>query len=108
MHCGFPWWHYVPELARTFQAHWRGAYSMEPTTLLPVISLLFLVSVEYGAWSLQGFLSGRGQLGSPRRSSSGQDTPMAESCWCLGGTRSWRLRVGRGRALGPRSGGIED
>jgi len=81
---------------------------MEPTTLLPVISLLLLVSVEYGGWSLQGFLSGRGQLGSSRSSSSGQDTPMAESCWCLGSTRSWRLRVWRGRALGPRSGGIED
>jgi hypothetical protein len=36
---------------------------MEPTTLLPVISLLLLVSVEYGGWSLQGFLTGRGQLG---------------------------------------------
>ena len=36
---------------------------MEPTTLLPVISLLLLVSVEYGGWSLLGFLSGRGQLG---------------------------------------------
>jgi hypothetical protein len=36
---------------------------METTTLLPVISLLFLVSVEYGGWSLLGFLTGRGQLG---------------------------------------------
>jgi hypothetical protein len=36
---------------------------MEPTTLLPVISLLALVSVEYGGWSLLGFLTGRGQLG---------------------------------------------
>jgi hypothetical protein len=36
---------------------------MEPTTLLPVISLLLLVSVEYGGWSLLGFLAGRGQLG---------------------------------------------
>jgi fucose 4-O-acetylase-like acetyltransferase len=36
---------------------------MEPTTLLPVISLLLLVSVEYGGWSLPGFLTGRGQLG---------------------------------------------
>jgi len=36
---------------------------MEPTTLLPVISLLLLVSVEYGGWSLLGFLTGRGQLG---------------------------------------------
>jgi hypothetical protein len=36
---------------------------MEPTTLLPVISLLSLVSVEYGGWSLLGFLTGRGQLG---------------------------------------------
>jgi hypothetical protein len=36
---------------------------MEPTTLLPVISLLLLVSVEYGGWSLLGFLTGCGQLG---------------------------------------------
>jgi hypothetical protein len=36
---------------------------MEPTTLLPFISLLLLVSVEYGGWSLVGFLTGRGQLG---------------------------------------------
>jgi fucose 4-O-acetylase-like acetyltransferase len=36
---------------------------MEPTTPLPVISLLLLVSVEYGGWSLLGFLTGRGQLG---------------------------------------------
>ena len=36
---------------------------MEPTTLLPVISLLLLVSVEYGGWSLLGFLTARGQLG---------------------------------------------
>jgi hypothetical protein len=36
---------------------------MEPTTLLPVISLLSLVGVEYGGWALLGFLTGRGQLG---------------------------------------------
>jgi fucose 4-O-acetylase-like acetyltransferase len=36
---------------------------MAPTTLLPVTSLLLLVSVEYGGWSLLGFLTGRGQLG---------------------------------------------
>ena len=36
---------------------------MEPTTLLPVISLLLLVSVEYGGWALLGFLTGRGRLG---------------------------------------------
>ena len=35
---------------------------MEPTTVLPVISLLSLVSVEYGGWALLGFLTGRGQL----------------------------------------------
>jgi hypothetical protein len=39
---------------------------MAPTTLLPVISLLLLVSVEYGGWSLLGFLTGRGQLGEVR------------------------------------------
>jgi heme/copper-type cytochrome/quinol oxidase subunit 4 len=36
---------------------------MEPTTVLPVIVLLSLVSVEYGGWALLGFLTGRGQLG---------------------------------------------
>ena len=40
---------------------------MAPTTLLPVISLLLLVSVEYGGWSLLGFLTGRGQLGEFRK-----------------------------------------
>ena len=36
---------------------------MEPTTLVPIVSLLSLVSVAYGGWSLLGFLTGRGQLG---------------------------------------------
>jgi hypothetical protein len=36
---------------------------MESTTVLPVISLLSLISVEYGGRSLLGFLTGRGQLG---------------------------------------------
>jgi heme/copper-type cytochrome/quinol oxidase subunit 4 len=36
---------------------------VEPTTVLPVIVLLSLVSVEYGGWALLGFLTGRGQLG---------------------------------------------
>ena len=36
---------------------------MGPTTLLPLISLLALVSVEYGGWALLGFLTGRGGLG---------------------------------------------
>ena len=36
---------------------------MEPTNVLPIISLLSLVSVEYGGWALLGFLTGRGNLG---------------------------------------------
>jgi hypothetical protein len=36
---------------------------MEPTTVLPIIALLSLVSVEYGGWALLGFLTGRGNLG---------------------------------------------
>jgi hypothetical protein len=36
---------------------------MEPTTVLPVVSVLSLVGVEYGGWALLGFLTGRGQLG---------------------------------------------
>jgi hypothetical protein len=36
---------------------------MEPTSLLPIIVVLALVSVEYGGWALLGFLTGRGNLG---------------------------------------------
>jgi hypothetical protein len=36
---------------------------MQPTRILPAISVLSLVSVEYGGWALLGFLTGRGQLG---------------------------------------------
>ena len=36
---------------------------MQPTRVLPVVSVLSLVSVEYGGWALLGFLTGRGQLG---------------------------------------------
>ena len=36
---------------------------MKPTTLLPVITVLSLISVEYGGWALLGFLTGRGRLG---------------------------------------------
>jgi hypothetical protein len=53
---------------------------MEPTTLLPVISLLLLVSVEYGGWSLLGFLTAGGQLGEFRGSSTVQGTPTPECC----------------------------
>ena len=36
---------------------------MEPTTLLPIVAVLSLVSVEYGGWALLGYLTGRGRLG---------------------------------------------
>src|ERR671917_2217686 len=36
---------------------------MQPTRILPAVSLLSLISVEYGGWALLGFLTGRGQLG---------------------------------------------
>lgn len=37
---------------------------MEPTTVLPAISLLSLVTVEYGGWALLGFVTKRkGTLG---------------------------------------------
>ncbi len=36
---------------------------MQPTRVLPAVSVLSLVSVEYGGWALLGFLTGRGQLG---------------------------------------------
>jgi hypothetical protein len=36
---------------------------LQPTRVLPVVSVLSLVSVEYGGWALLGFLTGRSQLG---------------------------------------------
>jgi len=36
---------------------------MEPTTLLPIIAVLSLVSVEYGGWALLGFIAGRENIG---------------------------------------------
>jgi|SRR5215203_5357422 len=55
---------------------------MEPTTILPIISLLSLVSVEYGAWALLGFLTGRGQLGEFRERFPALGTPTPGCCWC--------------------------
>ncbi len=36
---------------------------MQPTRVLPAVSVLSLISVEYGGWALLGYLTGRGQLG---------------------------------------------
>ena len=36
---------------------------MQPTRVLPAVSVLSLISVEYGGWALLGFLTGSGQLG---------------------------------------------
>src|ERR671916_1293015 len=36
---------------------------MQPTRVLPAVSALASISVEYGGWALLGFLTGRGQLG---------------------------------------------
>ena len=36
---------------------------MQPTRVLPAVSVLSLISVEYDGWALLGFLTGRGQLG---------------------------------------------
>src|SRR5919112_263251 len=36
---------------------------MQPTRVLPAVSVISLVSVEYGGWALLGFLTGRGRLG---------------------------------------------
>jgi hypothetical protein len=41
----------------------KGDRVVQPTRVLPVVSVLSLVSVEYGGWALLGFLTGRGQLG---------------------------------------------
>ncbi len=35
---------------------------MEPTTVLPIIAVLSLISVAYGGWALLGFLTGHGRL----------------------------------------------
>jgi hypothetical protein len=40
---------------------------MEPTRLFPVIVLLSLVTVEYGGWTLLGFLTGHGKLSDYRQ-----------------------------------------
>jgi hypothetical protein len=40
----------------------RGS-NVQPTRVLPALSVLSLVSVEYSGWALLGFLTGRGQLG---------------------------------------------
>ena len=39
---------------------------MEPTEVLPIVSLVSLVSVEYGGWALLTFLTGRGGLSGPQ------------------------------------------
>ena len=36
---------------------------MQPTRVLPAVSVVSLIGVEYGGWALLGFLTGRGQLG---------------------------------------------
>src|SRR3712207_9319522 len=36
---------------------------MQPTRVLPAISVLSLIGVEYGGWALLGFLTRRGPLG---------------------------------------------
>jgi heme/copper-type cytochrome/quinol oxidase subunit 4 len=36
---------------------------MQPTRVLPAVSVLSLIGVEYGGWALLGFLTGRGRLG---------------------------------------------
>jgi hypothetical protein len=44
---------------------------VQPTRVLPAVSVLSLVSVGHGGWALLGFLTGRGQLGEPNRRSLG-------------------------------------
>jgi hypothetical protein len=40
---------------------------MQPTRVLPAVSVLSLIGVEYGGWALLGFLTGCGQLVHPQR-----------------------------------------
>jgi hypothetical protein len=44
----------------------RRLRSMQRTRVLPAVSVLSLISVEYGGWALLGFLTGLGQLGQYR------------------------------------------
>ena len=53
---------------------------MQPTRVLPAVSVLSLISVEYGGWALLGFLTGRGQLGQFREQFSGPATPTPGCC----------------------------
>ena len=55
---------------------------MEPTTLLPVISLLSLVGVKYGGWHFWASSPDVASSGSLESNSLGQATPMPECCWC--------------------------
>src|SRR5215203_4563049 len=41
----------------------RRSHRMQPTRVLPAVSVLSLIGVEYGGWALLGFLTGHGQLG---------------------------------------------
>src|ERR687889_2036158 len=41
----------------------KGGSDVQPTRVLPAVSVLSLVTVEYGGWALLGYLTGRGQLG---------------------------------------------
>src|SRR5712691_9211981 len=49
--------------AQTLRTDQRQESPMAPTHLLPIISVLSLVTVEYGGWALLGFLTGHGSLG---------------------------------------------
>src|SRR3712207_256129 len=65
---------------------------MEPTTVLPVISLLSLVSVEYGGCALLGFLTGpRPARGVPRTVLPGRPRP----CRCAAGALARLLPLPR-------------
>ena len=39
---------------------------MKATDFLPIVSVLSLITVEFGGWALLGFLTGRGSLGDDR------------------------------------------
>jgi hypothetical protein len=100
---------------------------MQPTRVLPAVSVLTLIGVEYGGWALLGFLTGRGQLGQFREQFfraghahagvlsvlslvyflhlAEPATPMQSSGWlaafCLRG--SWLSRVASSSTLGSGS-----
>jgi hypothetical protein len=53
---------------------------MEATTILPIVAVLSLVTVEYGGWALLTFLSGRAGLAEWQKGFFRAGRMQASSC----------------------------